>query len=116
MKLKHYILSLTWWKSHELQLPNISFIARASFGIPRFQTKRIFGIAKVLTSLCRCKLEVENLDKLVIIMKIWSSNSKVECMCEGYSLDDFLTDEANIIGDNDVILDAIGYYNGEELE
>jgi hypothetical protein len=37
-------------------------------------------------------------------------------MCKGKSLDDFLADEANIIDDNDVNLDAVGYYNGDELE
>ncbi len=54
---------------------------------------------------------MENLDKLVIIMKNWSSNAMVNYMCEGKSLD-----EANIIDDNDIILDVLGYYNGDELE
>jgi hypothetical protein len=50
---------------------------------------------------------VENLDKLVIIMKNWSSDVRANYMCEGKSLHDFLADEANIIDDNDVILDVI---------
>ncbi len=58
---------------------------------------------------------MENLDKLVIIMKNWSFNSRVDCMCKWKSLDDFLADEANIVDDNDVILDVVGYYNGDEL-
>jgi hypothetical protein len=37
-------------------------------------------------------------------------------MRKGKSLDDFLVDEANIIDDNNVILDAVNYYNGNELE
>jgi hypothetical protein len=36
-------------------------------------------------------------------------------MCKWKSLDDFLADEANIVDDNDVILDVVGYYNGDEL-
>jgi hypothetical protein len=36
-------------------------------------------------------------------------------MCEGESLHDLLMNEANIIHDNDVILDAINYYNGDKL-
>ncbi len=59
---------------------------------------------------------MENLDKLVIIMKNWSFDSKVDCRCEGKSLDDFLVDNANIIDDNGIILDAVGYYNGDELK
>ncbi len=87
---------------------NIYFIARQILGIHRFQieTKKIFSIVGVLTSLCHCRLRVENLDKLVIIMKNWSFDSRVDCMCEQKSLDDVLADEANIIDDNDIILDA----------
>jgi len=59
---------------------------------------------------------VENLDKLVIIMKNWSFDSRANCTCKGKSLNDFLANEANIIDDNNVILDAISYYNGNELE
>jgi len=40
---------------------------------------------------------VENLDKLVIIMKNGSCDSRVDCMCEGKSLDDFLTYKANMM-------------------
>ncbi len=59
---------------------------------------------------------MENLDKLVIYMENWSSNARVDYMCERKSLDDFLVNKANIIDDNDVILDATGYYNGDELK
>jgi hypothetical protein len=37
-------------------------------------------------------------------------------MREGKSLHDLLMNEANIIHDNDVILDAISYYNSDKLE
>jgi hypothetical protein len=33
VKPKHYLLPLNWWKSHELQFPNISFVARQILGI-----------------------------------------------------------------------------------
>ncbi len=69
-----------------------------------------------MTSLCRCKLRMENLDKLVIIMKNWCSNARAFCTREGKSLNDLLVDEANIIDDIDVIIDAANYYNGDELE
>ncbi len=77
---------------------------------------RIFSIARILTSLRCCKLGVENLDKLVIFMKNWSFDARANCMCKGKSLDDFLANEANIIDDNNIILDATGYYNGDELK
>jgi hypothetical protein len=88
VKLEHYLLLLTWWKSHELQFPNISFVARKILKIlgSQIETKRIFNIVGVLTSLCHCRLGVENLDKFVIIMKNRSSNARVDCMREGKSL------------------------------
>jgi hypothetical protein len=50
----------------------MSFVAKQILGIPKFQIEieRIFGIVGVLTSLCCCRLGLQNLDKLVIIMKI----------------------------------------------
>jgi hypothetical protein len=59
---------------------------------------------------------MENLDRLVIIMKNWSFDARANYMHERKSLHDFLVDEANIIDDNDLILDVAGYYNGDELE
>ncbi len=59
---------------------------------------------------------MENLNKLVIIMKNWSSNARADCMHKRKSLDDLLMDKANIIDDNDVILDATSYYNCDKLE
>ncbi len=59
---------------------------------------------------------MENLDKLVIIMKNWSFDARADCMHERKSLDDLFMDEANIIDDNDIILDVAGHYNGDELE
>ncbi len=53
VKPEHYLLPLTWCKSHELQFSNISFVARQILGILGFQieTERIFNIARVLTRL-----------------------------------------------------------------
>jgi hypothetical protein len=32
------------------------------------------------------------------------------------SIDDFLTNEANVIDENNIMLDAIGYFNVHDLE
>ncbi len=111
VKFEHCLLPLTWWKSHELQFPNISFVAKQLLRMSRSQIeiKRLFDIARILTSLHCYRLGVENLDKLVIIMKNWSSDARANCMRKGKSLDDLLADEANIIDDNDVIPNVVGY-------
>ncbi len=36
-KLEYFILPLTWWKSHETQFPNVSFMIQQNLKIPRSQ-------------------------------------------------------------------------------
>jgi hypothetical protein len=49
-------------------------------------------------------------------MKNWSFHARADYMREGKSLDDLLMNKANIIDDNDIVLDAASYYNCDELE
>jgi hypothetical protein len=46
----------------------------------QINTERIFNIAKVLTSLWRCKLVVENLNKLVLILKNYPNDIRLSCV------------------------------------
>jgi hypothetical protein len=45
----------------------------------QIEIKRIFNMVGVITSLKRCQLGIENLDKLVPIMKNWPNDPKFEC-------------------------------------
>jgi len=84
---------------------------------PRLKLREFFNIAKVLTSLRCYRLGVDNLDKLVMIMKNWSVNARSNCPQEGQSIDEFLIEKTNIIHENDTLLNAIGYFNVDhELE
>ncbi len=51
----------------------MAFIAHQMFGIlgSKIEVEYIVIIVGVLTLVCRCKLEVENIDKLVIILNNW---------------------------------------------
>jgi len=62
---------LQWWKDHAKQFSNVTFLAHQLLGIPGSQigTRHIFSIARILTSLQQCQLGMENLDKLVMILK-----------------------------------------------
>jgi hypothetical protein len=60
---KHYQVNvkdikcpLQWWEKHESMFPTIGFCARQILGIIGFQieTKRIFSLVEILTSLKRC--------------------------------------------------------------
>jgi hypothetical protein len=53
LKPKDCLLPLTWWKSHEIQFPNESFVATQIFEIPtsEIEIERTFNIARMLKSL-----------------------------------------------------------------
>ncbi len=62
---------LQWWKDHAKQFSNVAFLAHQFLGIPGSQigTRHIFSVATILTSLQQCQSGMENLDKLVMILK-----------------------------------------------
>jgi hypothetical protein len=70
-KLEDPMLPLTWWKIHETRFPNVSFVAQQILGIlgSQIKTKRTFSIVGVLFRLRCCRLGIDNLDKLVMIME-----------------------------------------------
>jgi hypothetical protein len=53
LKPKECALPLIWWQLHETRFPNVSFVAQQIFGIleSQIETKQIFIVARVLTSL-----------------------------------------------------------------
>ncbi len=76
--LKECNLLLTQWKAHEAQFPNVTCQV---LGISKSQieTKCIFNMNGILTSLQRCKLGVKNIDKLVMVfMKYWRNDVQME--------------------------------------
>ncbi len=82
VKLENYLLPLIGWNSHEIWFPNMSFVAWQILGIPKSQIEIeiLFNIVGMLTSLWHCKLGVKNLNKLVMIMKNWSTDARVNCL------------------------------------
>ncbi len=56
------------------------FVARHVLDVLGFQieTKHNFSVARVLTSLWLCKLKVDNLNKLVMIIKKQSKDARVD--------------------------------------
>ncbi len=69
----NYKLPLTWWKAHEAWFLNVALIAHQVFGIlgSQIELEHIFIIVGVLTLLQRCKSEVENINKFIIILNNW---------------------------------------------
>jgi hypothetical protein len=67
---------LAWWWIHETQFPNVSFFAKQILGISRSQieTEHVFNLVGVLTALRRCRLQVDNSNLKIIVVKNWPND------------------------------------------
>jgi hypothetical protein len=63
---------LAWWQTHKGQFSNFNFLAKhISWGKFQSETKIIFNLVNVLTTLrCYC-LQVENFDQIITMVKNW---------------------------------------------
>jgi len=77
----------------------------------QIETKRIFNVLGVLTSLWHYRLGVDNMDKLVMIMKKWLVDVWSNCPWIGQLIIEFLMEKVGIIEENDVMLDVVGCFN-----
>jgi Holliday junction resolvase len=45
----------------------------------QIETKGIFSLARIFTNLRRCRLQIENLEKLIFFNKKWPSDPRIGC-------------------------------------
>jgi hypothetical protein len=92
---------LIWWQIYETQFPNVSFLAKQILGILGSQIKieHVFSLVDVLTTLRHCKLHVDNLDSIIIVVKNWLDNPHLNCS-RHKDLKDFLKVESSLAKDN----------------
>jgi hypothetical protein len=62
---------LEWWGKYDSFFPIVAFLAHQILGIVKSQIEieKIFSLANILINLRRCKLQKNNLDKLMFISK-----------------------------------------------
>jgi hypothetical protein len=70
------------------------------------ETKRIFNMAAISTSLRRCWLGFKNLDKIMLIMKIWLRGPKIKLhYSEGFkTIEEYLNVEDNLLEENEELI------------
>ncbi len=73
---------LAWWRIHETQFPNVSFLAKYILGIlgSQIEIERVFSFTGVLITLRCYRLQVDNLDKIITMVKNWPGD-----LCLNYS-------------------------------
>jgi hypothetical protein len=67
---------LQWWEKHEAMFLTIGFFVREILGIVDSQKKfeKIFSLARILTNLRRCHLQLKNLEKFIFMNKNWPND------------------------------------------
>jgi len=90
-------MSTVVWEKHESMFLTIGFCTKQILKIVRSQieTKSIFSLARILTSLKRCCLQLKNLDKLIFVNKNWPNDPKIGCKSQS-SLSDFIVSDLNL--------------------
>jgi hypothetical protein len=68
--------ALSWWCKKKNKFPTNALIIRHILGIPtnQIEIERIFLIAVILTTLCWCYFQIDNMDKFIFIHKNWPPN------------------------------------------
>jgi hypothetical protein len=71
--LKEINNPLQWWEKHESRFPIMTFLARQILRTidSQIETERICSLAGVLTNLKRCRLQFENVNKLIFVSQNW---------------------------------------------
>jgi len=98
----------TRWAKHEQWFPNLTYVSRQVMGIvgSQIEIERIFSMVRVITSLKRCWLGIENLDKLVLIMKNWLHDPIFRCTSGPKSFEKFLNSkDIVVVKKEDLIID-----------
>jgi hypothetical protein len=105
---------LFWWSKHEGQFLTIAKLAKAILGIPsnQIETKKVFSITSILTSLHHCRFGPKNLDFLLLLIKNRPDDPIIKFEAKGGPLKD--VDE---FGDADEeILDLLNAKFANEVE
>ncbi len=68
-----------WWAKHESLFSIMAFFVHQILGIIGFQvkTERNFSLVGIFTNLRRCRLQLDNLDKLIFVSKNLPSDLRV---------------------------------------
>ncbi len=79
-------------------------------GIPRFQVQieRVFSVASVLKTLRFCHLQVENLHRIIIMVKNWSNDP-----CLNPKFKDYVKSKVALVEENYEFIEKSEYF--EEL-
>ncbi len=72
---------LAWRLTHEGQFPNVGFLVKQILGImgSPIEIELVFNLARVLIALRCCRLQLENVDRIITVVKNWLDDAHANC-------------------------------------
>ncbi len=101
---------IAWWWIHDSQFPNVAFLAKQILRIPvsQIETGRVLGFVGVLTALRCCPLQVENLDRIIIMVKNQPNDRHMNCTANA-GFKDYMKYEVVLVEENYVCIEESEY-------
>jgi hypothetical protein len=83
----------------------------------QIEIEQIFSVVGVITNLWRSYVEIENLDRLIFVIKTWLDDARVGCdgASKPMSMTNVLTSKSNIIEENNKVIEEQGLFE-EDLD
>jgi hypothetical protein len=79
----------------------------------QIETECVFSLVGVLTILKHCRLQVDNLDSIIIVVKNWPNDPRLNCS-QHKDLKNFLKVESSFAENNYDLIEESNYF--EQLE
>jgi hypothetical protein len=79
--VKNIKCPLKWWAKHESLFPIVAFLAHHILGIfySQIEIEKKNSLARILTNLRKCHLQLDNLNKIFFVSKHKPSDLRVGC-------------------------------------
>ncbi len=80
MDVKDIICLLEWWGKHDF-FSLVTFITCQILGIvsSQIEIEKIFSLVGMFANLKKCRLQLDNLNKLIFVTKNWPNDPRVSC-------------------------------------
>ncbi len=116
-KSKYRIKNCVFIKIHENQFPNVSFLVKQILKIPKphIEIECVFSLTGVLTILRCCKLQVDNLDQIIAMLKNQPHNPHLNCSRYN-DLTYYLKVESSLAEDNYDLIQESNYFEQLEMD
>ncbi len=95
----------------------MAFLANQIFCIPRshIETKRVFSLVGMCTTLWQFRLQMENLDRIITIVKNWLDDPCV-IYIPNKNMKDYLKAKGFLIDDNNELIEEEKYFEKLDVD